>query len=98
MLALGPDRGAGYPRIMRSLRPSHRGDAYTSVLDSTSTPYPVAVMWGALDPILTLRRQGLGLLRATGLSSMTVVPGKHHLQEDDAPAVARLVDATAARA
>ena len=27
----GPDRGAGYLRIMRGLRPSHRGDAYASV-------------------------------------------------------------------
>ena len=98
VLALGPDRGAGYLRIMRGLRPSHRGDAYASVVDSTRTPYPVSVMWGALDPILTLRRQGLCMLRATGLPSMTVVPGKHYLQEDHAPAVARLVAATAARA
>ena len=29
---------------------------------------------------------------------MTVVPGKHYLQEDNAPAVAELVAATAARA
>ncbi len=98
VLALGPDGGAGYLRIMRGLRAGHRGDAYASVLDSTRTPYPVAVMWGALDPILTLRRQGLGMLRATGLPSMTVVPGKHYVQEDHAPAVARLVAATAARA
>lgn len=68
------------------------------MLDSTRTPYPVAVMWGALDLILTLRRQGLGMLRATGLPSMTVVPGKHYLQEDHAPAVSRLVAATAALA
>jgi hypothetical protein len=55
-------------------------------------------MWGALDPILSLRRQGLALLRATGLPSVSVVPGKHYLQEDNAPAVAELVAATAARA
>jgi pimeloyl-ACP methyl ester carboxylesterase len=98
VLALGPDGGAGYLRIMRSLRPSHRRDAYASVLDSTRTRYPVSVMWGALDPILTLRRQGLGMLRLTGLTSMTVVPGKHYLQEDQAPAVAQHVAETAARA
>jgi haloalkane dehalogenase len=98
VLALGPDGGAGYLQIMRSLRPSHRRHAYAAVLDHTCTPYPVAVMWGALDPILTLRRQGLGMLRATGLPSMTVVPGKHYLQEDHAPAVAQLVATTATRA
>ena len=97
VLALGPDNGAGYLRIMRNLRPSHRHEGYATVVDSRHTPYPVSVLWGALDPILTLRRQGLSVLRATGLPSMTVVPGKHYLQEDHAPAVADLVAATAAR-
>jgi hypothetical protein len=100
VLALGADGGAGYLRIMRSLRPSHR-DAhagFADVLDSRRTAYPVSVVWGALDPILSLRRQGLAILRATGLDSMSVVPGKHYLQEDNAPEVARLVAATAWRA
>ena len=98
VLALGPDNGAGYLRIMRSLRPSHESEGFAAVVDSRRTPYPVSVMWGALDPILSLRRQGLAVLRATGLTSMSVVPGKHYLQEDNAPAVADLVAATAARA
>jgi hypothetical protein len=55
-------------------------------------------MWGALDPILSLRRQGMSVLRKTGLASMTVVAGKHYLQEDNAHAVAELVAATASRA
>ncbi|MFZ2012395.1 MAG: alpha/beta fold hydrolase [Nocardioides sp.] len=98
VLALGADHGAGYLRIMRSLRPSHRQDRFASVLDAGRAGYPVGVLWGALDPILTLRRQGLAVLRATGLSSMSIVPGKHYLQEDHAPAVADLVAATASRA
>ena len=98
VLALGPDDGAGYLRIMRSLRPSHSTAGFRSVVDARLTPYPVSVMWGALDPILSLRRQGLTVLRATGLTSMTVVPGKHYLQEDNAEAVADLITATAARA
>ena len=68
------------------------------MVDSRRTAYPVSVMWGALDPILSLRHQGMALLRATGLASMSVVPGKHYLQEDNAAAVADLVAATAARA
>lgn len=98
VLALGPDHGAGYLRIMRNLRPSHRSEGYAGVVDSRITPYPVSLLWGALDPILPLRRQGMTMLRATGLPSLTVVPGKHYLQEDQAPAVADHVAATAARA
>ena len=98
VLALGPDGGAGYLRIMRNLRPSHESERFAGVVDSRRTRYPVSVMWGALDPILSLRRQGMSVLRATGLASMTVVAGKHYLQEDNAPAVAELVAATAARA
>jgi len=98
VLALGPDAGAGYLHIMRNLRSSHRPQGYAGVLDSRRTPYPVSVLWGALDPILPLKRQGLAVLRATGLPSMTVVPGKHYVPEDHAPAVARLVADTAHRA
>jgi len=98
VLALGPDGGAGYLQIMRSLRPSHEAEGFAAVVDSRRTTYPVSVLWGALDPILSLRRQGMALLRATGLPSMSVVPGKHYLQEDNAPAVADLVASTAARA
>ena len=97
VLALGPDDGAGYLRIMASLRPSHDRDGLASVVDARRTAYPVSVMWGARDPILSLRRQGMAVLRATGLPSMTVVPGKHYLQEDNAPAVADMVASTAAR-
>lgn len=98
ILALGPDAGAGYFRIMRSLRSGHRGEGFAPVLDHRRTAYPVSVVWGAYDPILTLRRQGMAVLRATGLPSMSVVPGKHYLQEDQAPAIAGLVAENAARA
>jgi len=99
VLALGADEGAGYLRIMRSLRPrSGSRQGFASVVDARRAPYPISVMWGAWDPVLSLRRQGMPLLRATGLPSMSVVPGKHYLQEDNAPAVADLVAATAVRA
>jgi haloalkane dehalogenase len=98
VLAVAPDGGAGYLRIMRGLRAGHHHEGYPVVLDQRRTTYPVSVLWGALDPILTLRRQGMAVLRATGLPSMTVVPGKHYLQEDHPGAVAELVAATAARA
>lgn len=96
VLALGDDQGAGYLRIMRRLRSAPPGD-YSAVVDSRRVRYPVAVGWGARDPILPLSRNGLAILAATGLSSMSAVPGKHFLQEDQAPAVAGIIAANARR-
>ena len=98
ILALGDDRGAGYLRIMRGLRSSPPAADYSSVLDSRRTPYPVALGWGAQDPILSLTRRGLRVLAATHLTSITTLPGKHYLQEDQAPAVAELIATNASRA
>lgn len=97
VLALGDDRGAGYLRIMRGLRSAPPG-GYRAVVDSRRVPYPVAIGWGARDPILPLKRNGLAVLAATGLASLSAVPGKHYLQEDQAPAVAGIIAANAGRA
>lgn len=94
LLALGDDDGAGYLDIMRSVRASAStgSSSYRDVVDTTRVPYPVQIVWGARDPILTLRRRGLEMLAATGLDRMTVVPGKHFIQEDCAPAVADAIE------
>jgi len=92
LLALGDDDGAGYLNIMRNVRASRSAtSSYRDVVDTTRVPYPVQVVWGARDPILTLRRRGLEMLAATGLDHITVVPGKHFIQEDCAPAVAEAI-------
>ncbi len=91
VLLLEPDAGAGYLRIMGQLG-SQRGKLdYSHVIDSRRTPYPVALAWGGMDPILSLRRMGWRALAATHLPSMTVLPGKHFLQEDNAPEVAAII-------
>jgi len=96
LLALGDDDGAGYLNIMRSVRNSGTGpSSYRDVVDTTRVPYPVQVVWGTRDPILTLRRRGLEMLAATGLDRMTAVPGKHFIQEDCAPAIADAVERVA---
>jgi haloalkane dehalogenase len=93
LLALGDDGGAGYLNIMRNVRASATtGSSYRDVVDTRRIRYPVQVVWGARDPILSLRRRGLEMLGATGLDQMTVVPGKHFIQEDCAPAVATAID------
>ena len=98
-LALGPDPGAAYLKIMRGLH-AHRGRRvdYGPVLHIARTPYPVQVIWGAKDPILSVSRFGWPALRATGLSSMSVVPASHFLQEDQAPALAVLISRFASTA
>ena len=91
-LALGPDDGAAYLQIMRGLRaPGGRARDYRPLLHVDSVPYPVQIVWGAEDPILTTRRFGWPALRATGLTSMSVVPARHFLQEDQAPAISALI-------
>jgi pimeloyl-ACP methyl ester carboxylesterase len=90
-LAMGVDDGAAYLEIMRRLRSPDGPRDYSGAVDSRHTPYPVQVVWGAADPILSLRRFGLKALRATGSSQLSALPARHFLHEDQAPAVARLV-------
>ena len=90
-LLLDPDGGAGYMRIMGLLGEQRGRVDYSQVVDSRKVPYSVALAWGGLDPILSLRRMGWRALAATNLPSMTVLPGKHFLQEDNAPEIAALI-------
>jgi hypothetical protein len=45
-----------------------------------------------------MRRFGWRALEATGLPAMSIVPARHFLQEDQAPAVSTLIAAHAHRA
>jgi haloalkane dehalogenase len=57
-------------------------------------PYPVQIVWGD-DPVLKLSVQGAPARRAAGLEEIHVLPAKHFLQEDQAPAVADRIAAIA---
>jgi pimeloyl-ACP methyl ester carboxylesterase len=88
-LVLRADGGAAYLEIMRNL---HRGAVdHRAAVDSRSTPYPVQVVWGAADPVLSMRRHGWKMRALTGVPAVHLLPGKHYLQEDCAPAIAELV-------
>jgi pimeloyl-ACP methyl ester carboxylesterase len=50
--------------------------------------YPVQVVWGADDPALKPAVHGESIRRAAGVDRIHELPGKHFLQEDQAPAVA----------
>lgn len=95
-LALGDNDGASYLAIMRNVREGHAPGAWASVVDSRTATYPVRIAWGGHDPMLSLRKFGWKMLEASGLPSMTIVPGKHFLQEDNAAAVATVIAENAA--
>jgi haloalkane dehalogenase len=98
-LVLRADNGRAYLRIMRNLeRTPEKALRYKRVVDTHKVPYPVQIIWGADDPILSLRKHGWRAREAAGLATITTLPGKHFLQEDMAPEIAATVAEFAARA
>jgi pimeloyl-ACP methyl ester carboxylesterase len=91
------DGGRAFLRIMRGfeltddkqrllwdgLRPDRRG-------------FPAQIVWGANDPALGERRRAAAQ-RALGVDDPILLPAKHFLQEDQAPAIAGAVAALARR-
>jgi pimeloyl-ACP methyl ester carboxylesterase len=81
------DSGRAFLRIMRGFeRTAAKQERYEQVLRDGR--YPVQIVWGANDPALTLAVHGEQARRAAGLDEIHTVPGKHFLQEDQAPAIA----------
>ncbi len=90
------DGGRAFLKIMRGFeRTEAKRDLYRSVVGSDD--YPVQVVWGAQDPALSLATHGETARRAAGVETVHALPGKHFLQEDNAPAIAELVAELARR-
>jgi haloalkane dehalogenase len=90
------DRGRAFLKIMRGFqRTREKRDLYVGALRNGS--YPVQVVWGADDPALPLERHGADARRAAGAEHIHALPAKHFLQEDQAPAIAKLVAEIAGR-
>jgi pimeloyl-ACP methyl ester carboxylesterase len=84
------DGGRAFLKIMRGFeRTPVKRDLYRSAL--ASDRYPVQVVWGARDPALKVDVHGEAARRAAGVDTIHRLPGKHFLQEDQAPAIADLV-------
>ena len=96
-LALGDNEGATYLEIMRRVREGHEPGRWRDVVDTRTTPYPVQIVWGGHDPMLSIGRYAWRVLEATHLPSLTVLPARHFLQEDQAPQLAALIAAQASR-
>ncbi len=84
------DGGRAFLKIMRGFeRTAVKRDLYRAVL--ASDRYPVQVIWGTRDPALKVDIHGEAARRAAGVDTIHRLPGKHFLQEDQAPAIADLV-------
>jgi pimeloyl-ACP methyl ester carboxylesterase len=85
------DGGQAFLRIMRGFERTAEKDAlYRSVVGDHRRPRQV--LWGALDPTLRLKPMGQLAADIAGVPAKTV-PGRHFLQEDNAPAIAEAVAA-----
>lgn len=88
------DGGQAFLKIMRGFERTHaKTELYRSTL--REVPYPVQVLWGRDDPALSVTGEGESVRRAAGLDRIETVPGRHFLQEDQAPAIAARVAAVA---
>jgi pimeloyl-ACP methyl ester carboxylesterase len=89
------DGGRAFLKVMRGFeQTAAKQRLYTSAV--RDVPYPVQVVWGAHDPTLKLSTYGELAKHITGAAAIHDVPGKHFLQEDQAPAIADHIAALAA--
>jgi pimeloyl-ACP methyl ester carboxylesterase len=81
------DGGAAFLKIMRNLELTRaKRDLYVATL--SRGPFPTQVIWGEKDPALGIATLGEAARRAAGVPEIIRLPGKHFLQEDQAPALA----------
>ncbi len=84
------DNGRAFLKIMRSFERTHeKARLYASAVHDV--PYPVQVIWGAEDPALKMAIYGEKARQLAGVEVLHSLGAKHFLQEDQAPALARLI-------
>lgn len=88
------DRGRAFLKIMRGFELGEAKERF--FFDGLAGhPYPAQVVWGENDTMLAENRRE-AMIRALGVDEATLLPAKHFLQEDQAPAVAEAVASLAA--
>jgi haloalkane dehalogenase len=88
-LLRGGDGGRAFLKIMRGFELTEEKERfYFEGLGGH--PYPAQVVWGREDRMLDERRRR-EVMRALAVDDATLLPAKHFLQEDQAPAVAAAV-------
>jgi haloalkane dehalogenase len=96
-LLLGDDGGRAFLKIMRGfeLTAAKRDRYVTAVRD---TAYPVQIVWGVRDRMLSWRRYGRAAQSAAGVDGSILLPAKHFLQEDCPEQIAAAVHQLVERA
>jgi pimeloyl-ACP methyl ester carboxylesterase len=84
------DHGNAFLKIMRGfeLTQAKQNFFYEGL---RSRPYPAQVVWGQLDRMLADDRRH-AIQHALALDTAVLLPARHFLQEDQAPAIATAVD------
>lgn len=83
----GAGTAAAFLKIMRGFELTRaKRDLYARTLDGAA--FQIQVIWGDRDPALRIAKQGEAVRRAAGVLEVIRLPGKHFLQEDQAPAIA----------
>ena len=83
------DRGRAFLKIMRGFELSPEKESF--LFDGLAgRRYPAQVVWGRDDRMLGERRRS-EVMRALGVEEVALLPAKHFLQEDQAPAVAAAI-------
>lgn len=91
------DGGRAFLRIMRGFEPTAaKQRRYVDAIRDLDAP--VQLVWGEHDRTLSVDAHARPAMRATGVDTLHLLPAKHFLQEDQAPAVAELIASQAARA
>jgi pimeloyl-ACP methyl ester carboxylesterase len=94
-LLLRGDGGRAFQRIVRGFEPTAEKERlYTEGL--ADVDWPATILWGEGDPALG-EREREAVERALGMRAK-VLPAKHFLQEDQAPAVADAIAGVAGSA
>lgn len=80
-LLFGDDGGRAFLKIMRGFElTSDNERRYIAAVRGTR--YPVQVVWGIRDRMLSWRRYGLAAQRICETNRVTTLPAKHFVQED----------------
>ncbi|MCV7258716.1 alpha/beta fold hydrolase [Mycobacterium shimoidei] len=80
-LLFGDDDGRAFLKIMRGFELTAESQRrYVAAVHDT--PYPVQIVWGERDRMLSWRRHGMQAQAASGTEQVTLLPAKHFVQED----------------
>ena len=95
-LLLHADRGRAFRQMMKVFETTTtKSRQYRAAIRSVAHRQ---VVWGELDPALDFASRGRQAMEVAGLDDAVRLPGKHFLQEDNAPAIAEHVAALVAAA